>query len=199
MTASGRHMSKLHLVFGGRVKDPRGLDFSTSTRSTSSASTTAIAAAEDAWRGKAQRTVDDAEMKYVIVHLHRLLEPDGEGTCQASPGRSSRAEPQAVPIAPQQQRALQQQPGDEAADVRRRREQIALPAGEPADHHLQHDPGDQQPDDIDPAVDPAERVTRLARPKLSAKAPITALIAPLAPTIGTIPCGSASHCATAAA
>jgi hypothetical protein len=37
------------------------------------------AAAEDAWRGKAQRTVDDAEMKYVVVHLHRLLEPDADG------------------------------------------------------------------------------------------------------------------------
>ena len=34
------------------------------------------AAAEEAWRSHAQRTVDDAEMKYVIVHLHRLLEPD---------------------------------------------------------------------------------------------------------------------------
>ncbi|MGH6659119.1 MAG: DUF4170 domain-containing protein, partial [Sphingomicrobium sp.] len=34
---------------------------------------------EDAWRGRAQRTVDDAEMKYVIVHLHRLLEPDSGG------------------------------------------------------------------------------------------------------------------------
>ena len=36
------------------------------------------AEAEEAWRGKAQRTVDDAEMKYVVVHLHRLLEPDAE-------------------------------------------------------------------------------------------------------------------------
>ena len=35
--------------------------------------------AEEAWRGAAQRTVDDAEMKYVVVHLHRLLEPDGDG------------------------------------------------------------------------------------------------------------------------
>ena len=32
--------------------------------------------AEEAWRDKAQRTVDDAEMRYVVVHLHRLLEPD---------------------------------------------------------------------------------------------------------------------------
>ena len=34
------------------------------------------AEAEDAWRANAQRTVDDAEMKYVVVHLHRLLEPE---------------------------------------------------------------------------------------------------------------------------
>jgi hypothetical protein len=33
--------------------------------------------AEEAWRGSAQRTVDDAEMRYVVVHLHRLLEPEG--------------------------------------------------------------------------------------------------------------------------
>ena len=32
--------------------------------------------AEEAWRANAQRTVDDAEMKYVVVHLHRLLEPE---------------------------------------------------------------------------------------------------------------------------
>ena len=35
--------------------------------------------AEEAWRGAAQRTVDDAEMKYVVVHLHRLLDPEAEG------------------------------------------------------------------------------------------------------------------------
>jgi hypothetical protein len=33
------------------------------------------ASAEEAWRAAAQRSVDDAEMKYVVVHLHRLLEP----------------------------------------------------------------------------------------------------------------------------
>ena len=71
-------MSKLHLVFGGRVKDPRGLDFDMAP-STWSGVYDSYAAAEDAWRGKAQGTVDDAEMKYVIVHLHRLLEPDSDG------------------------------------------------------------------------------------------------------------------------
>ena len=43
------------------------------------------AAAEDAWRGKAQATVDDAEMRYVIVHLHRLLEPESDGLRRPEP------------------------------------------------------------------------------------------------------------------
>ena len=71
-------MSKLHLVFGGRVKDPRGLDFDMKTIEVVGLYDS-YAAAEEAWRGKAQGTVDEAEMKYVVVHLHRLLEPDMEG------------------------------------------------------------------------------------------------------------------------
>jgi hypothetical protein len=71
-------MSKLHLVFGGRVTDPRGLDFDLGTIDLVGLYGN-YADAEDAWRGRAQRSVDDAEMKYVIVHLHRLLEPDSEG------------------------------------------------------------------------------------------------------------------------
>jgi hypothetical protein len=71
-------MSKLHLVFGGRVKDPQRLDFDMNTIDLVGVYDS-YAEAEDAWRGAAQRTVDDAEMKYVVVHLHRLLEPDMEG------------------------------------------------------------------------------------------------------------------------
>ena len=71
-------MSKLHLVFGGRVKDPRGLDFDMNTIEVVGIFDS-YAAAEDAWRAAAQRSVDDAEKKYVVVHLHRLLEPDMEG------------------------------------------------------------------------------------------------------------------------
>jgi hypothetical protein len=71
-------MSKLHLVFGGRVTDPRGLDFDLGTIDLVGIYDS-FAAAEEAWRGKAHHSVDDAEMKYVIVHLHRLLEPDGDG------------------------------------------------------------------------------------------------------------------------
>ena len=72
-------MSKLHLVFGGRVKDPRTLNFDMNTIDIVGIYDS-YAAAEEAWRAAAQRSVDDAEMKYVVVHLHRLLEPDMEGT-----------------------------------------------------------------------------------------------------------------------
>ncbi len=69
-------MSKLHLVFGGRVTDPRTLDFADLSSIDIVGVFPDYASAEKAWRAAAQRTVDDAEMKYVVVHLHRLLEPD---------------------------------------------------------------------------------------------------------------------------
>jgi hypothetical protein len=68
-------MSKLHLVFGGRVSDPRTLEFNDLNSIDVVGVFPDYASAEKAWRGAAQRTVDDAEMKYVVVHLHRLLEP----------------------------------------------------------------------------------------------------------------------------
>lgn len=85
-------MSKLHLVFGGRVKDPRGLEFVDLDNIDLVGIYDSFAAAEDAWRGKAQRTVDDAEMKYVIVHLHRLLEPEGEGVSRPKQSTEIQAE-----------------------------------------------------------------------------------------------------------
>jgi hypothetical protein len=69
-------MQKLHLVMGGRVSDPQGLDFVDLEKLDLVGVYPDYASAEDAWRGKAQSSVDDAEMKYVIVHLHRLLEPE---------------------------------------------------------------------------------------------------------------------------
>ena len=67
--------TKLHLVFGGRVTDPRGLDFEDTADLDIVGIFPDYAAAEKAWRANAQRTVDDAAMRYVVVHLHRLLEP----------------------------------------------------------------------------------------------------------------------------
>jgi hypothetical protein len=69
-------MSKMHLVFGGRVKDPRTLEFEDLSKMEVVGFFADYAAAEKAWRAAAQRTVDDAEMRFVVVHLHRLLEPD---------------------------------------------------------------------------------------------------------------------------
>lgn len=69
-------MQKLHLVMGGRVKDPQGLEFVDLNAIDLVGVFPDYASAEDAWRSSAQRTVDDAEMRYVIVHMHKLLEPD---------------------------------------------------------------------------------------------------------------------------
>lgn len=67
---------RLHLVMGGRVKDPRTLEF----QDPESLHVVGIFSnyddAVDAWRAQAQRTVDDAEMRYVVVHIHKLLTPD---------------------------------------------------------------------------------------------------------------------------
>ena len=66
---------KLHLVFGGRVSDPRTLDFEDLANIDFVGVFPTYKAAEDAWRSASQKSVDDAEMKYVVVHLHRLLQP----------------------------------------------------------------------------------------------------------------------------
>ncbi len=69
-------MQKLHLVMGGRVKDPQHLEFVDLDAVQLVGVYPDYASAEEVWRSNAQRTVDDAEMRYVIVHLHKLLEPD---------------------------------------------------------------------------------------------------------------------------
>ena len=69
-------MSKMHLVMGGRVTNPQTLEFQDLNAVDLVGVYPDYASAEKAWRAAAQRTVDDAEMRYVIVHLHRLLDPD---------------------------------------------------------------------------------------------------------------------------
>ncbi len=68
--------TKLHLVFGGRVENPQTLKFTDLEKLDIVGMFSDYASAEEAWRAAAQRTVDDAEMKYVVVHLHKLLQPD---------------------------------------------------------------------------------------------------------------------------
>ena len=66
----------LHLVFGGELAKLDSHEF----RDLSKLDVVGIypnyAEAEKAWRGAAQRTVDNAQMRYFVVHLHRLMEPD---------------------------------------------------------------------------------------------------------------------------
>ena len=67
---------RLHLVMGGRVTDPRSHEFQDPESIHVVGVFSSYDDAVEAWRGQAQRTVDDAEMKYVVVHIHKLLEPD---------------------------------------------------------------------------------------------------------------------------
>ncbi len=77
MTDTKKHL--LHLVMGGRVTDPMTLQFENLDEIDVVGIFPSYAAALEAWRGAAQRTVDDAEMKYVIVHLHKLFDPEAAG------------------------------------------------------------------------------------------------------------------------
>ena len=69
----------LHLVIGGEVSDLSKVEFKDLSAVDLVGVYPNYKTAYDAWRAKAQQTVDNAEMRYFIVHLHRLLEPGIEG------------------------------------------------------------------------------------------------------------------------
>ena len=66
----------LHLVFGGELNNVADTEFKDLNRLDIVGIYPNYAGAYAAWKEKAQRTVDNAEMRYFIVHLHRLLEPE---------------------------------------------------------------------------------------------------------------------------
>jgi hypothetical protein len=68
----------LHLVFGGELHSVFDIEFKDLERLDFVGIYPDYASAYTAWRAKAQGTVDNAEMRYFIVHLHRLLDPAGE-------------------------------------------------------------------------------------------------------------------------
>jgi hypothetical protein len=72
----------LHLVFGGELKDPAGTEFVDTSKLDIVGIYPNYREAYAAWRAAAQRTVDDAHVRYFVVHLHRLLDPDSEGPQQ---------------------------------------------------------------------------------------------------------------------
>lgn len=68
----------LHLVFGGELVSTGEIAFKDLSRLDIVGIYPSYREAYDAWRGAAQATVDNAQMRYFVVHLHRLLEPEAE-------------------------------------------------------------------------------------------------------------------------
>ena len=72
----------LHLVFGGELTALGSHEFRDLQKIDVVGVYPNYASAYAAWKGKAQQTVDNAMMRYFIVHLHRLLDPETDATAQ---------------------------------------------------------------------------------------------------------------------
>jgi hypothetical protein len=68
----------LHLVFGGELESMTASDFKDLDKLDIVGIFPNYASAYAAWKAKAQGTVDNAEVRYFIVHLHRLLDPQSQ-------------------------------------------------------------------------------------------------------------------------
>ena len=66
----------LHLVFGGELTDLQKVEFDDLEKLDIVGIYPDYATAYDAWKDAAQRSVDNAHMRYFIVHMHRLLDPE---------------------------------------------------------------------------------------------------------------------------
>jgi hypothetical protein len=82
MSESTPKRQLLHLVLGGELKQLDSVEFKDLSKVELVGVYPNYAAAHAAWRAKAQQTVDNAEMRFFIVHLHRLLDPEA-----TAPGR----------------------------------------------------------------------------------------------------------------
>ncbi len=69
----------LHLVFGGELEKMHDVKFKDLDKLDLVGIYPNYATAYAAWKAKAQQTVDNAQMRYFIVHLHRLLDPGKVG------------------------------------------------------------------------------------------------------------------------
>ena len=69
----------LHLVIGGELKDVAETEFRDPSRIEFVGAFPNYAAARIAWKAKAQATVDNALMRYFIIHAHKLLDPNEDG------------------------------------------------------------------------------------------------------------------------
>jgi hypothetical protein len=66
----------LHLVFGGELTSPDGIEFRDPSKLDVVGIYPNYREAYAAWRGAAQATVDSAQTRYFVVHIHRLFEPE---------------------------------------------------------------------------------------------------------------------------
>jgi hypothetical protein len=66
----------LHLVLGGELSSVADVQFKDINKVDIVGVYPNYASAYAAWKAKAQGSVDNAEMRYFIVHLHRLLDPE---------------------------------------------------------------------------------------------------------------------------
>ena len=66
----------LHLVFGGELVSPSDITFKDLSNLDMVGMFPNYATALEAWRAKAHSTVDNAQMRYFVVHVHRLIEPE---------------------------------------------------------------------------------------------------------------------------
>lgn len=71
---------RLHLVFGGELVDPSRTEFKDVNDIHIVGMFPDYEAAHNAWKGEAQRTVDNAHMRYFIAHLHRLRDEETEAS-----------------------------------------------------------------------------------------------------------------------
>ncbi len=69
----------LHLVIGGELKRVGGQEFRDPSRVEFVGAYPNYETARTAWKARAQATVDNALMRYFIIHAHRLLDPSQEG------------------------------------------------------------------------------------------------------------------------
>lgn len=75
MTDKDGKKQLLHLVFGGELESLQSVEFKDLNALDIVGIFPDYASALQAWKAKAQATVDNAQMRYFIVHMHRLLDP----------------------------------------------------------------------------------------------------------------------------
>ena len=83
MAGQDSNKQLLHLVFGGELKSLNTTEFRDLDKLDIVGIFPNYASALAAWKAKAQASVDNAHMRYFVVHLHRLLDPDASASGKA--------------------------------------------------------------------------------------------------------------------